>query len=180
MSDRDPNIIGHSYSPFMNTHTRLNPAASSYAPGSQPHNNMSSQVSPPPSPYLESRIDSLEDGHASLREDVDSITEMYHRLSSSVDKLQKGGWPVTVGPFQEQELKMSHLRAMEFKQELEELSREVHESVDGVPDVEKVNGTVTPKANRSMPPHMRAAGGASNGVGSKTLPPHLRGKIVDV
>jgi hypothetical protein len=141
---------------------------------------MSSQVSPPPSPYLESRIDSLEDGQASLREDVDAITEMYHRLSSSVDKLQKGGWPVTVGPFQEQELKSSHLRAMEFKKELEELSREVHESVDGDADVEKVNGTATPKANASMPPHMRAAGGSSKGAGSKTLPPHLRGKTADV
>jgi hypothetical protein len=164
----------------MNTHTRLNPAASSYAPGSQPHNNMSRQVSPPPSPYLESRIDSLEDGQASLREDVDTITEMYHRLSSSVDKLQKGGLPVTVGPFQEQDLKSSHLRAMELKQELEKLSREVHESVDGDAEVEKVNGTVTPKANGSMPPHMRASGSASNGVGSKAVPPHLRDKTAGV
>ena len=175
MSDRDPNVNGI-YTLSMNGNNRLNPAATSYSPGSQPQNSMISQVSAPPSPYLEARVFNLEEEHASLRGEVDTLTDMYHDLCSSVDKLKQGGWPVTIGPFQEQDLTHSHLCAMEFKQELEDLSREVHMSVDGVADVEKVNGTTTPKANASMPPHLRAASGSNNAAGLKSLPPHLRGK----
>jgi len=178
MSDRDPNVFGLSYTPPMNGNKRLNPAATVYAPGVPPQNNMPSQVSAPPSPYLEARVSSLEEEHGSLRGEVNTLTEMYHDLCSSVDKLKKGGWPVTVGPFQEQDLTQSHLHALEFKQELEEISREVHQSVDGVADMDKVNGTTTSKADGSMPPHLRASGSAKGGGGSKSLPPHLRGKAM--
>ncbi|KAF2035252.1 hypothetical protein EK21DRAFT_54977 [Setomelanomma holmii] len=114
--------------------TRLNPTATSYAPGLPSDSNMLGQVSAPPSPYLEARVVSLEQGHLDLWSDMDSLTEMYHNLCSSVDKLKRGGWPVTVGPFQEQDLNESHQHAMNFKQELEQLSREVRESVDGDAD----------------------------------------------
>lgn len=176
MSDRDPNINGDSYTPSINSNKRLNPTAFSYAPESRPQNNMPRQVSAPPSLHLEARVIDLEEEYASLRGDVDTLTKLYDDLCSSVDNLKKRGWPVTVGPFQEQDLYQSHRRAMEFKQELEELGREVHKSVDGVADVEKVNNTTIPKANTSMPPHMRVANGINNRGGLKSLPPHLRGK----
>ncbi|KAF2824367.1 hypothetical protein CC86DRAFT_384013 [Ophiobolus disseminans] len=177
MSDRDPNIFGHSYTYPMNYNMHLNPAATDYAPEAHRQDNMPSQVSAAPSPYLEARVLNLEEEHDSLRGEVLSLTEMHHELCSSVDKLKKGGWPVTVGPFQDQDLTQSHLRAMEFKHKLEELSRAVHQSVDGVADEEKINGTTTPKANGNMPPHLRATGTAGGAV-SKSLPPHLRGKAM--
>lgn len=157
----------------MNGNQRLNPAASSYAPAPQPQ-KMPSQVSAPPSPYLEARVFNLEEEHSNLRGKVDSLTELYHSLCSSLDKLKKGGWPVTIGPFQEQDPTRSHQSALKFKRELDELTREVHKSVDGVADMDKANGTASSKTNGSMPPHLRGA--TSNGAGSKSLPPHLRGK----
>lgn len=169
MSNSDPNIIGLSYTASFNHRMPLNPAANDYAP--------KMQVSDPPSPYLEARVLNLEEEHSSLREEVLSLSEMYHDLCSSVDRLRKGGWRVTVGPFQEQDRTPSHLRAMDFKRQLEELTQEVHKSVDGVTDVEKVNETTTSKANGTVPPHLRTAGAKAES-GSKPLPPHLRGKTM--
>jgi hypothetical protein len=174
MTGRDPSIISRLHTLPMNGNQRLNPAASSYAPGAQPQNTPS-QVSALPSPYLEARVFSLEEEHLNLREELGSLTELYHNICTSVDKLKKGGWPVTVGPFQEQDPARSHQSALEFKQELEELSREVHKSVEGIADMDKANGTAMSKSNGNMPPHLRGANGASNGAGSKPLPPHLRG-----
>jgi hypothetical protein len=174
MSNKDPNIYGRSHTLLMNGTKGLNPAASSYAPGSKLQNNTSSQVSLHPSPHVEARVSKLEEGHSGLREEVDSLTEKYNELCSSVDKLKKGGWPVTIGSFQEQDPDQSHQSALAFKQELDQLSREVHKSVDGVADVEKVTTMATPKANGSVPPHLRAASGASPDAGSNSLPPHLR------
>jgi hypothetical protein len=151
----------------------FNVNAISYTPPGQKHSAMP-QVSAPPSPYFEARLLNLEEGHMNLCGDVDSLTEMYHSLYSSVDRLKKGGWGVTLGPFQEQDLTQSHQSAVRFKQELENLSREVHESVDGVADIMKANGTTTIKTNGSVPPHLRATNGSNNG--SKSVPPHLRGK----
>jgi hypothetical protein len=161
MSNKDPN-------------KGLNAAASSYVPDSKTQNNTSSQVSLDPSPRLELRVFKLEEGHLGLSEQVDSLTELYNDLCSSVDRIKKGDWPVTVGPFQEQDHNQSHQSALAFKQELDQLSLEVYKSVDGVADVEKVNAMATPKTNGSVPPHLRAAGGASTGAGSKSTPPHLR------
>lgn len=136
---------------------------------------MPSQVSPPPSPYLEARIASLETNAGHVLGDIDALTEKYHELLFDLDKIkQLVGWPAD--PSRDQPPSPSHLRALEFSQELEELTRDVHKSVDGA-DVEKVNGTTTPKANATMPPHMRAAAGATNGATSKAIPPHLRGKV---
>jgi len=153
MSNRDP-IFVHS--------TELNPTAISYTPLS--FNSMPSQVSPPPSPYLESRIVNLE-------ESLGELKDWYHELSSSLAGMKKDmGWR----PLQAQNNSPTSLRALEFSQELEELTREVHKSVDGVVDVEKISGTTIPKAHVSVPPHLR---GASNGAVSKIVPPHLRGKV---
>jgi hypothetical protein len=177
MTDRDPNINGCSYTHTMDGTESLNPTAVSYAPNSQPNGNMASQVSAPSSPYLEARVQNLEEGHAELREEMDDLTEFYHKLCSSVDRLKRGGWPVTVGPFQETDLTESHQHAMSFKQELEQLSREVQKSVNGDADVEKANGSMTVKKPSRLPPHLRAAATTDNGTDKKPLPPHLRGRI---
>jgi hypothetical protein len=137
-------------------------------------------VSAPPSPYLEARVLGLEQGHADLRNNLDALTELYHDLSTSVDKLKKGAWAVTVGPFQEQDPIQSHQCALKFKEELEKLNRQVRQSVEHDADEEKSNGTVTPKANSSLPPHLRAPSSSKNGTGSTSLPPHLRAKKVEV
>lgn len=173
MTDRDPTIIFPQPTSSMSGNQRLDPAASSYSPALLPQ-KMPSQMSAPPSPYLESRISNLEEEHSNLREEVDSLTELYHSLGSSLDKLKKGGWPVSIGPFQEKDPARSNQGALKFKRELDELTREVHMSVDGVADMDRANGTATSKTNGSMPPHIRGATG--NGAGSKSLPPHLRGK----
>jgi hypothetical protein len=112
---------------LMNSSKRLNPAAANYAPESQPQNKTTSQVSLDPSPDLEARVFKLEEGHSGLREEIDSLAELYHNFCSSVETLKKGGWPVMVDPFQEQDLTHSHQSAIAFKQKLEELSRQVHE-----------------------------------------------------
>jgi hypothetical protein len=141
----------------MYNNNRLNPAASSYAPAFQPRTSMANQVSAPPLPYLEARVLNLEQEHSDLRDDMDLLKDMYHDIVSSVGSLQK----------QKQDPAEAHHDAMRFKQELEQLSREVHA------DVEKVNGTTTPKAHDSLPPHLR------NSSGSKSLPPHLRKKAAN-
>jgi len=161
----------------MSSHKKFNPTVSSYAPKSQSLNSMASQVSQPASPYLEARVLNLEEGHEGLRLQVDLLREMQQDLASSVDDLKRGGWPVTVGPFKAQDPIESHQSALKFKQELEQLSREAHESVNGDADKEKANDMAKPKSNVSIPPHLRAANGGSNSsAGSKSLPPHLRNK----
>jgi hypothetical protein len=174
MFNKDPNIYGRSAKLLMNGNTSLNAAASSYVPGSRTQNNTISQVSLHLSPQLDSRVSKLEEGHSGLREKVDSLTELYNDLCSSVDKIKQGGWPVTVGSFQEQDPDQSRQSALAFRQELDQLSCEVHQSVDGIADAEKFNAMATPKTSGSVPPHLRVAGGASTGAGSKSNPPHLR------
>lgn len=161
----------------MSGNNNFNPAGSSYAPKPQSLNSTAGQVSPCASPYLEARVSNLEEEHGGLRLQVDLLREMQQDLASSVDELKRGGWPVTVGAFKAQDPIESHQSALEFKQELEQLSREVHKSVDGDADEEKANGTTTPESNVSVPPHLRAANGGSNALaGQKSLPPHLRNK----
>jgi hypothetical protein len=163
----------------MNGAKILNPGAPNYAPGFQPKSDLPSQVSttPTPSPYLEVRLFNLEDGHMGLREDMDALTELYRSLCSSVDELKLGGRSATVGPSKEQESTQSHQSALRVKQELEKLTSEVHKAVDGIANVEKTNGATMPKANGSVPPHLRGVNGASKGAGhQKSIPPHLRGK----
>jgi hypothetical protein len=157
MGDRDPTVYRLRPAPLMNSNNRLNPAASSYAPGSQPRSSMASQVSASPSPYLEARVLNLEQEHSDLRDNVDLLKDMYHDLVYSVGSLQK----------QKQDPVEAHQDALKFKQMLEQLSREVHA------DEGKANTTTTPKANDSLPPHL------STSSGSKSLPPHLRKKTAD-
>jgi hypothetical protein len=176
MTDRDPNIKGCSYPHTMDGTKSLNPTAVSYAHDSHVNGNMASQVSAPSSPYLEARVQNLEERHADLHGEVDNLTEVYHNLCSSVERLKRGGWPVTVGPFQETDLTESHQHAMSFKQELEQLSHEVHKPVNGDADVEKANGSMALKKSSRLPPHLRAAATTDNGT-KKSVPPHLRGKI---
>ncbi|KAH6872455.1 hypothetical protein BKA58DRAFT_456006 [Alternaria rosae] len=145
----------------------MNPAANNFAP-TAPRHSTPSQVSTPPTPYLEARTLNLEDGHATIRADVDALQELYHGLSLSVDKLKKGGWLVRVGPFQEVDVQKSHQSAVEFAIELEKLKEETQGSVNG--------GTNVQKANSSTPPHLRTSSVTGGGTVKNSLPPHLRGK----
>jgi hypothetical protein len=104
-------------------------------------------VVPPASPYLEARILNLEEEHVSLLGEVKNLKESLHGLSSSVDMLKKGGWPVHVGPFQEQDIKRSHQNAVEFSMKLEKLKDEAHKSVNGKP-----NGMAPSKPDGSIIP----------------------------
>ncbi|KAF1843403.1 uncharacterized protein K460DRAFT_290945 [Cucurbitaria berberidis CBS 394.84] len=158
---------------------RFNPTVNAFSPSGngnegQPKSTTSNQVSAPPSPYLEARVFNLEEEHATLCSDVDTLKELYHGLSFSIDKLKKGSWPVNIGPFHEADLTRSHQSAMQFKSELEKIASEVHRSVNSCADMHKGNGTATTKMNGSMPPHRKAPSVASNGTVSKSLPPHLR------
>jgi hypothetical protein len=156
----------------------LNPTASSYAPELL-QKDTTSQVSLRLPPDLGVRVFKLEQGYSGLREEVDKLTGLYRDLCSSINILKKDGRPVSVGPFQEQDPARSYQSALQFQQELEELSREVHMSVDGVADVKKVNDMATLKPKDSLPPHLRAGSGASNGASSKFIPPHLRNKTTN-
>ncbi|EAT80024.2 hypothetical protein SNOG_12726 [Parastagonospora nodorum SN15] len=134
----------------MASNKKFNPAVSSYAPKLHSLNGMTSQVSPSTSLYLEARILNLEEEHGSLSLQIDLLREMQEDLASSVDELKNGGWPVTVGPFAAQDPIESHQSALKFKQELEQLSREVHKSIDGDADEEKANEPVTKSPNSRL------------------------------
>ena len=163
----------------------MNPTVNDFAPNCTQQNDIARQVSFPSSSYHEARILNLEEGHASLREDIGLLREMYHDLSSSVKILEKGGRPVHVGPFQV-DVEKSHRDAVELNLELEKLKHEVAQSVESSADAQKANAAVTPKENNmatskttdSVPPHLRAFGAASSGTVKKSLPPHLRNKKV--
>ncbi|CAO2652840.1 Nn.00g022510.m01.CDS01 [Neocucurbitaria sp. VM-36] len=179
MGNHNPNLGGRSAVPLMNGHS-FNPTANNFAPSGrnnkiQPQNNGSKPVSALPSSYIESRVLNLEEEHATLRGDVNTLKEMFHDLSFSVEKLKRGGWPVRVGPFQDVDLNKSHQSALEFKTELEMLGREVHQSVDNSADMLKVNDLAASTMNGSVSPHAPSSSVASNSTASKSLPPHLRG-----
>lgn len=167
---------------------RMNPAVNDFAPNGTRQSTFR-QVSVPSSPYLEARLLSLEEGHASLHEDFNHLREMYQGLSSSVERLEKGGWPVHVGPFQV-DVKKSHRDAVELKLKLEKLKDEVANSVYGNADAQKASGIVTPKSNNmvipkatgSVPLHLRTPSVTSGGTVKKSLPPHphLHNKKVEV
>jgi hypothetical protein len=177
MSNRDPVFHGR-YSPprAYNMSYHFNPTVSDFPPNGAQQSGTASQVSAPASPYLEARILNLEEGHADLRGDIDTLKELYHGISFSVDKLKKGGWPVHVGPFQEVDVKKSHQDAVQFSQELAKLKNQVHVSVNGGADVQKASGMAPSKTNGSVPPHLRTSSVTSGGTVTKSLPPHLRNK----
>lgn len=120
-------------------------------------------MSAPSSPYLEARLLSLEAAYIDLRSDLDTLKDDLCRSFGKV----KAQLP-------DKDLVQSRQSAMRFKQELEQLSREVRMSANGDADDQKVNGNTTPEARGSVPPHVRAASVASHGSGRESLPPHLR------
>ncbi|KAH8729002.1 hypothetical protein GQ44DRAFT_607780 [Phaeosphaeriaceae sp. PMI808] len=109
---------------------------------------MLAQMSASSSLHLETRVTNLEQGHESLRKEVDALTEMCHRLSS-VDHLKKGEHSVSDSRFQDEDIKESHQEALRFRHELEELSREAME-----PDTKKSNDMENLKANSVVPLHL--------------------------
>lgn len=136
---------------------------------------MPHQVSAPPSPYLEARISYLEDRHADLHGEVDTLKDLYRDLYNSFDKVRQGGQSTHAHPSQDLDPTESRQSAIQLKQELEQLSREVRESVNSDADEQKANGCSTSKANDSVPAHVRVDSVTSHGSGTKSLPPHLRG-----
>ena len=133
------------------------------------------QVSAPPCPYIEARVLNLEEEHVDLRGEVDSLKDLYHDLCNSFGKVQEGGRAVHSGPTPDMDLDKSRRSAMQFKDELEQLSREVRESMNGDADAQKANGHSTSKANGSVPQHARPASATSHRSGTTSVPPHLRG-----
>ncbi|KAF1946947.1 hypothetical protein EJ02DRAFT_200368 [Clathrospora elynae] len=149
MSNRDPNIYWRIYTPSFDMDYPFNPVANHFAPNGTRENGTANQVNTPSSPYLEARVLNLEEERATLLGEVDTLKELYHGLSFSVDKLKKDGWPVHVSPFQDVDVKKSHQNAVQFSVELERLKDEVYMSVESDADVKKVN------IKKSIPPHLR-------------------------
>lgn len=161
MYSHNPNSGSRSALPITKGHC-FDPTANNFAPlgrnnQTQSQSNMSKPMSTPPSPYLEARVLNLEEEHASLRGDVDTLKELFHDLSFSVEKLGKGGWPVKVSPFQDVDITKSHQRATQLKSILE------MQSVDGSVDMPKVNNMGASKMNNGI------------STSTKSIPPHLRG-----
>lgn len=92
---------------------------------------------PPSFVPAQDRVLKLEKGQEVLRSNLNILTEQYQQLSSAIDKLKVGGWPVTVGPFQEQDTSQLRQSARELHREFDELSRK---SVDGAADTDNEAG----------------------------------------
>lgn len=168
----------HLTTPIMNHHG-FNPGARNFNPHGRPMDNsqggsIAYQVSAPPSPYLEARILNLEEEHADLRSEVDALKDLYHDLCNSFGKVQQIGRPTLDSSLSEIDLVKSRQSAMHFKDEFEQLSREVRESMNGDADEQKAKVLDSSKTESSDPPHMRAARVTRQGSGMKSLPPHLR------
>lgn len=146
----------------------FNPSARHFKPDSSARidpqkTSTPQQVSAPPSPYLEARLLNLEAAYFDLRGDLNTLKDDLGRSFGEA----KPQLPKT-------DLTKSRQSAMQFKQELEQLSREVHLSVDGNADDQKANGNSKAEARGSVPPHARAVSVTSHGSGRESLPPHLR------
>lgn len=129
---------------------------------------------PSSSPYLEARLLNLEEQHGSLRSVVDKLAEMCHSLYNSVDKLNKGGWPVHVGPSQEPDPPQSRQNTLRSREELNPITHEVHISLNNESDRNKANGECVPKTKNNVPSHLSVASTSSNGTSVRSVPPHLR------
>ena len=120
------------------------------------------------SPYrLERKVNDLEREQGTLRTDVDKLKNMYNDLHESLDKFQKGGWDVKVGPFMNQS-------AEQFRKELNALTAEAKVDNSGAGDHEKLNTapSVTTNTPSFVPPHLRGKD-ASKAQGT-SKPPHIR------
>ncbi|XPS77225.1 hypothetical protein M3J09_009253 [Ascochyta lentis] len=163
-------MIHHSFDPSArNFHQNGNPANRPKGSSTSHH------VSAPLSPYLEARVLNLEEEHAGLRDKVDDLKDLYHSLCNSFGRVQQDDQPIIADSPQNTDPALSRQTAMCFKQELEQLSREVRQSVNDGADVQVTDDRSTPKPDASVPPHRRAASIISHGSGAKSLPPHLRG-----
>ncbi|KAF1830715.1 hypothetical protein BDW02DRAFT_641949 [Decorospora gaudefroyi] len=159
----------------------FNPTANKFAPSSDQQNSKASQVGTPPfSPYLEARVVNLEEKHANLRDEVETLREFCHGLSSSVDQFKESRLPIHVGPSQNFDLKKSQQDAEQLSRDLENLKKEAHVPVNGDANVQNANGMDPIKDTGSVPPHLKASSVTSGGTVKKSLPPHLRGKTVDL
>ncbi|KAF1361114.1 hypothetical protein EJ07DRAFT_164701 [Lizonia empirigonia] len=158
-------------------HHGFNPGARNFNPNGRPLDDSQGgstahQVSAPPSPYLEARVLNLEEEHADLRSEVDTLKDLYHDLCNSFGKVQQIGRPTLDSSLSDIDLDKSRQSAMQFKDELEQLSREVRESMNGDADEQKANVPDSSKTKSSDPPHVRAARVTSQGsVPSPPLSP---------
>ncbi|UPX20966.1 uncharacterized protein EKO05_0011173 [Ascochyta rabiei] len=164
----------------MNHHHSSDPSARYFNPSGSPVNGLQGsstphQMSAPPSPYLEARVVNLEDKHADLREEVDILKDLYHDLCNLFSKVRQNAQPIRANSLGGTDPVSSRQTAMQFKQELEHLSREVCESVNGDAGEQKANDRSILKPGGSLPPHVKSASVTDRGTGAKSLAPHLRG-----
>lgn len=138
---------------------QLDPTASRFAPNGRRQKDANHQASSLLATHLEARVVNLEDQHANLQDEVGTLKELFHDLSSAVDKLNKDSSPVDV--------KASHQDAKKFSLELEKLKERVLESVSGDHDKLKGTGSTISKPNDIVTASVTA---------NKSIPPHMRGK----
>jgi hypothetical protein len=158
-------------------HRNFDPSAHRFNPNGDPNNRPSGsstprQMSAPQSPYLEARVLNLEEEHADLRGQVDNLKDLYHDLRNSFGRQDRQH--NCAKSLQDTDAASSRQIAMQFKQELERLSREVRESANGDTDEQKATDRDTPKLNGDTIPHSKASIATSHGSGAKSLAPHLR------
>lgn len=133
----------------------------------QYENSTTHQVSAPLSPYLEARLENLEQVHGDLREDVNTLKDLYHDMYNTFTPVKQH--------HRSNGLALSRESAMSLRKELEQLSREIRAPMNGDADDQKADDAITPKASGSVSSQVEAASVVSHGS-RKSLPPHLRGR----
>ncbi len=137
---------------------------------------MPQQVSPHTSPYLEARVLNLEEEHADLRHDFNTIKELFHGLSMSVSRLEEAARKPTLIPFQQPVPQTARQNAIESFVKPEVLTIEAPKALASLPSVtnkEKEFAMSAAKKVNSIPPHLRA-GAKSNGNGAVPQSPPAR------
>lgn len=72
--------------------------------------------------YLGASVQNLEENQVSLQEDVSTLKELFHGLSSTVGQMNNIGWPVRTGPSQGMDSIIASLQsAKQFSMDLDRL-----------------------------------------------------------
>jgi hypothetical protein len=157
----------------MNRNGSMNPAAGRFKSGDKPSSHQQRGRMPPqttpPSTYFETRVLSLEEGHANLRGEVETLKEKYHELRVSAAKVKEVGCKTQVQSLPPTEPDQHHKNALEFEQELERLTLETRSPVHSEASHKRAQPYIS-KTKYSTPPHMRSASAAS----AKPIPRHMR------
>lgn len=107
------------------------PISTKRTPGAPHKSDTMHQAGSLPASYLEARVLNLEEKQVSLQEDVGALKELCHGIATTVDKLDKSGWPVHTGPSQGMDgIKASLQSARQFGMEFERLMEGTHGPVN--------------------------------------------------